>query len=164
MKFSDVFTERGNIHRACMAFAGVALLCCSTPTLAAPIVADLIFRHAIIVDVEHSTLIADQTVVIRDGTLVDVGADAGLATKWRAPISIDAKGRYLIPGLWDMHVHFGGGPELIEENKALLPLYIAHGITTVRDCSGDLSQEVLKWRGEIAQKQLLGPQLFTSGA
>ena len=46
--------------------------------------------------------------------------------------------RYLIPGLWDMHVHFGGGAELIEENKALLPLYVAHGITTVRDASGDL--------------------------
>ena len=38
-----------------------------------------------------------------------------------------------MPGLWDMHVHFGSGPELIEENKALLPLYVAHGITTVRD-------------------------------
>jgi imidazolonepropionase-like amidohydrolase len=133
-------------------------------TLAAPLSADLILRHAIIVDVEHSTLVADQAVVIRGDTLMDVGADASLATKWRTPSSIDAAGRYLIPGLWDMHVHFGGGPELIEENKALMPLYIAHGITTVRDCSGDLPQEVLKWRGELAQKSLLGPQLFTSGA
>jgi hypothetical protein len=144
--------------------AVLAFLCLSAPALAARLAADLIFRHAVIVDVEHSTLAADQAVVIRGGTLVDVGADAGLAGKWRAPTSIDAAGRYLIPGLWDMHVHFGGGPELIEENRALMPLYIAHGITTVRDCSGDLSQEVLKWRGELEQKTLLGPQLFTSGA
>ena len=144
--------------------AVLALLYLSAPTLAASLAADLILRHAVIVDVEHSTLLADQAVAIRDGTLVDVGADASLATKWHAPISIDATGRYLIPGLWDMHVHFGGGPELIEENKALMPLYIAHGITTVRDCSGDLSQQVLKWRGDLAQKTLLGPQLFTSGA
>jgi hypothetical protein len=144
--------------------AVLAFLYLSAPTHSAPLAASIILHHAVIVDVEHSTLVADQAVVIRDGTLVDVGADASLAAKWHAPISIDATGRYLIPGLWDMHVHFGGGPELIEENKALMPLYIAHGITTVRDCSGDLSQEVLKWRGDLAQKTLLGPQLFTSGA
>jgi imidazolonepropionase-like amidohydrolase len=83
---------------------------------------------------------------------------------WQATQQVDGKGRYLIPGLWDMHVHFGGGPELIEENKALLPLYIAHGITTIRDASGDLPGQVLQWRGEIASGQLAGPQLFTSGA
>ena len=44
-----------------------------------------------------------------------------------------------MPGLWDMHVHFGGGPELIEENKDLLPLYVAYGVTTVRDCAADIS-------------------------
>jgi hypothetical protein len=137
--------------------AVLASLYLSAPTLAAPLAADLVFRHATIVDVEHSTLLADQIVVIRDGTLVDVGADASLAAKWHAPSNVDARGRYLIPGLWDMHVHFGGGPELIEENKALLPLYIAHGITTVRDCSGDLSQEVLKWRGELAGRSFSLP-------
>jgi len=76
---------------------------------------------------------------------------------------VDGRGRYLTPGLWDMHVHFGGGPELIDENKALLPLYIAYGITTVRDCSGDLAQEVLSWRGAIAAGTLLGPTLLSSG-
>lgn len=142
----------------------LALLFLTPSAHAAPLLADLTIRHATLVDVEHSTLITDQAVVIRGGTLVDVGADATLAAQWRATASIDATGRYLIPGLWDMHVHFGGGPELIEENQALLPLYIAHGITTVRDCSGDLPQQVLKWRDEIAQGRLLGPQLFTSGA
>jgi imidazolonepropionase-like amidohydrolase len=61
-------------------------------------------------------------------------------------------------------VHFGGGPGLVEENRALLPLYLAHGITTIRDCSGDLPAEVLGWRAEIAAGRLLGPQLFSSGA
>jgi imidazolonepropionase-like amidohydrolase len=59
---------------------------------------------------------------------------------------------------------FRGGPALIEENKALLPLYIAHGITTIRDCSGDLPDQVLAWRGEIASGALFGPRLLTSGA
>src|SRR3546814_13090616 len=63
-----------------------------------------------------------------------------------------------------MHVHFGGGPDLIEENKALLPLYVANGITTIRDASGDLPDQVLTWRGEIAGGKLFGPRLLTSGA
>jgi imidazolonepropionase-like amidohydrolase len=83
---------------------------------------------------------------------------------WDITRSVDGKGRYLIPGLWDMHVHFGGGPDLIDENKALLPLYVANGITTIRDCSGDLPDQVLAWRGEIASGSLFGPRLLTSGA
>jgi len=103
-------------------------------------------------------------VVIRGEDIVAVGPDAQLRSQWSAARQIDAKGKYLIPGLWDMHVHFGGGPALIEENKALLPLYIAHGITTVRDCSGDLPEQVLQWRGEIAKGTLFGPRLLSSGA
>lgn len=116
------------------------------------------------VDVEHATTHASQTVVVRGDAIVAVGKDAELARAWTAPQQIDGRGRYLIPGLWDMHVHFGGGPALVEENKALLPLYIAHGITTIRDCSGDLPTQVLQWRDEIADGRLEGPRLFTSGA
>jgi imidazolonepropionase-like amidohydrolase len=126
--------------------------------------ADLIIRHATVVDVEHATTQADQAVVVRGNDIVAVGDDRSIAKAWNAPQRIDGKGRFLIPGLWDMHVHFGGGPELVEENKALLPLYIAHGITTIRDCSGDLPTQVLQWRGQIADDSLEGPQLFSSGA
>lgn len=126
--------------------------------------ADAVIRHVTIVDVERGQAKADQAVAWRNGTIVAVGADATIAQRWRTTSVIDGKGRYLIPGLWDMHVHFGGGPDLIAENKALLPLYIAHGITTIRDCSGDLPDQVLAWRGEIARGTLFGPRLLTSGA
>src|SRR5215470_4503713 len=81
---------------------------------------DLMIRHVTIVDVEHARTLADQAVALLGSTIAVVGEDAGVASGWHAPQTIDARGRYLIPGLWDMHVHFGGGPELIEENKALL--------------------------------------------
>lgn len=146
-------------------------LCALLPTLlmlAAPAFsaeqADLIIRQATVVDVEHARTQPNQSVVVRGADIVAVGEDKAIARQWRAPRQVDAKGRYLIPGLWDMHVHFGGGPELIEENKALLPLYIAHGITTIRDASGDLPAQVLQWRGQIRDGSLMGPQLFTSGA
>ena len=121
------------------------LFACAPLSAAAAERADLLIRNATVVDVEHARTLPGQSVVIRGETIVAVGPDAGLEGQWRADRQLDAQGKYLIPGLWDMHVHFGGGPALIEENKALLPLYVAHGITTVRDCSGDLPQQVLQW-------------------
>ncbi len=142
----------------------LSLLLAMSPALSAAERADLIIRHATVVDVEHATTRANQAVVVRGDAIVAVGEDSAVAKAWTAERRIDGRGRYLIPGLWDMHVHFGGGPELVEENKALLPLYIAHGITTIRDCSGDLPTQVLQWRDEIADGTLEGPRVFTSGA
>lgn len=125
--------------------------------------ADLLIRHATIVDVENARLLPDQAVATSGNRIVAVGPDAEIAANWHAPKTVNAQSRYLIPGLWDMHVHFGGGPDLLAENKALLPLYVAHGITTVRDASGDLPYDVLDWRAEIANGKLFGPTLLSSG-
>src|SRR5690349_7049713 len=84
--------------------------------------ADLLIRHVTIVDVEHVRLIADQAVVTAGDKILAVGPDGEIAKAWRSSKTLEAGQRFLIPGLWDMHVHFGGGVDLIEENKALLPL------------------------------------------
>ena len=125
--------------------------------------ADVLIRHAAVVDVEHARISSDQAVATKGDRIVAVGNDAEIAAAWGAARQIDGKGRFLIPGLWDMHVHFGGGAELVEENKALLPLYVAYGVTTIRDCSGDLANDVLNWRREIAEGKLFGPRLLGSG-
>lgn len=135
----------------------------STPAIAAER-ADVIIRHAAVIDVAGARVLPGQAMVLRGEDIVAVGPDAEIAARWQAGRSIEGRGRFLIPGLWDMHVHFGGGPALIEENKALLPLYIAHGITSIRDASGDLPVQVLEWREAIRSGKLAGPQLFTSGA
>lgn len=75
---------------------------------------------------------------------------------------IDAGKRFLIPGLWDMHIHLEG-QDLVEDNKALLPLFITFGITTVRDAASDLGEQVLAWRNEINEGKLFGPTIFTAG-
>lgn len=146
-------------------FCAIAVLCaCAAPAFAATSNGDVIIRHTTIVDVEHAKTLPDQAVVLRGEGIVATGTDGDIAKSWQASRTVDGTGRYLIPGLWDMHVHFGGGPKLINENKALLPLYVAHGITSIRDASGDLPEQVLAWRGEIAKGTLFGPQLFSSGA
>jgi imidazolonepropionase-like amidohydrolase len=150
-----------------------AFLCCVglTLQLAAPVVArtppqqaETIVRHVTVIDVERGRAIAGQAVAWRGDRIVAAGPDRAVARGWRASRTIEGRGRYLMPGLWDMHVHFGGGPDLIDENKALLPLYIANGVTTVRDCSGDLPDQVLTWRDQIAAGALFGPRILTSGA
>jgi len=140
------------------------LLAVGQPALAAQKQGDVIIRHVTLIDVEAAKALADQAVVLHGDDIVAVGLDADIARGWRAKQKIDGKGRFLIPGLWDMHVHFGGGTDLIEENKALLPIYVANGITTIRDASGDLPEQVLAWRGEIAAGRLFGPRLLSSGA
>jgi len=139
------------------------LLASSAPALAAE-QADTMIRYVTVIDVEHARAVKDQAVVLRGRDVVAVGKDGAIVREWQARDVVEGKGRFVIPGLWDMHVHFGGGPDLIEENKALLPLYVAHGVTTIRDCSGDLPEQVLQWRGEIAGGTLFGPRLLTSGA
>lgn len=154
------------MYRRIYLFFSVFALACAGPAAAqdGSRQADLLIRHATVIDVEQARGEPGQSVVIRGEQIVAVGPDAEIARRWSGARQIDASGRYLIPGLWDMHVHFGGGPALVEENKALLPLYIAHGITTVRDASGDLPAQVLEWRRQIAAGTLPGPRLLTSGA
>ncbi|PJI90857.1 amidohydrolase family protein [Sphingomonas koreensis] len=150
--------------RKLLTILGVMLAITVSPAAAKQQNADVLIRDVTVIDVEHARPVAGQAVVLRGKDIVAVGPDARIAREWRATRTVDGKRRFLIPGLWDMHVHFGGGPELVEENKALLPLYIAYGITTIRDASGDLPDQVLAWRGEIADGKLFGPHLLTSGA
>lgn len=142
-------------------------LCCmilAAAPLCARAAADLLIRHATIVEAEAATLVPDRAIAIEDGEIVAVGPDATISRQWPADKTIDASGKYVIPGLWDMHVHFGGGESLVPENRALLPLYVANGVTTIRDCSGDIPDQVLAWRKPLGTGALFGPQLFSSGA
>jgi imidazolonepropionase-like amidohydrolase len=116
-----------------------------------------------LIDVAGGKAVAHRSIAVAGDTILAVGSAKAIERHYTARQRIDARGQYVMPGLWDMHVHFGGGPALIEENKALLPLYVAHGITTVRDASGDLPNEVLAWRREIADGKLFGPTLLSSG-
>ena len=76
---------------------------------------------------------------------------------------LDAQNQFVMPGLWDNHVHFRGGDSLIAENKDLLSLFLAFGITTDRDGGGDISGAVLEWRDEIRKGTLDGPNIYSSG-
>jgi len=124
--------------------------------------ADVALSGATIIDVAGGRLVQGKTVLLRGDTIIAVVDDKAL-NNYAPKRTFKLKGKYLMPGLWDTHVHFGGGPALIDENKQLLPLYLAHGITTVRDCAGDLSDSVLAWRDQINQGTLEGPTILAAG-
>lgn len=123
---------------------------------------DLLMTNARVVDVESGSIVAGRAIAIRGDTIVAI-VPMSSAGQFRARRTVNASGRYVLPGLWDMHMHFGGGPALIAENRALLPLFVAHGIVAVRDAAGDLSESVLAWRDSVARGLMDGPTIFTSG-
>ena len=122
---------------------------------------DIIINHVTVVDVETGLLRPNQVVAVAGGKIMAV--EPADQNSYAAKQYVNGNGRYLIPGLWDMHVHFRGGDSLIAANKKYLTLYLAHGITTVRDAGGDLTPSIVQWRREMETGQLPGPRIFTSG-
>ena len=112
--------------------------------------------HVTVVDVAHATERADMTVVVARGRIVSVAPSAEARPGAEVRV-VDAAGKYLIPGLWDMHVHLGVATEPV------LPVLVAAGITSVRDMGTRLDQ-VRAWRRAIDAGRLLGPRIVAAGA
>jgi imidazolonepropionase-like amidohydrolase len=93
----------------------------------------IVVQHVNVVDVRAGKVLADQTVVIEQGRIARMAA--GMAAKMPAGTAIvDGSGKYLIPGLWDMHVH-AAWPGL---DQMFAPMFVANGVTGVRDMYGSL--------------------------
>ncbi|MEP6733330.1 MAG: amidohydrolase family protein [bacterium] len=119
----------------------------------------LTITNATLVDVSSGALRRGATVVIDGKRIVSVGASSANPPRGRV---IDARGMYMIPGLWDMHVHaYFDGPANVGDD-IVLPLFIANGVTGVRDMGSHLDA-VLRARGEVAAHRLVGPRLVVSG-
>jgi imidazolonepropionase-like amidohydrolase len=116
----------------------------------------LAFTHATVIDARSDAPLADQTVVVRGTRIVAEGPAASTPVPGGAHV-IDARGKFLIPGLWDMHVH-----TVAPGGRDALPLYIANGVTGVRDMAGDWPT-LVAWRAAIARGTLVGPRMVVSG-
>src|SRR5690606_19477378 len=123
---------------------------------------DILISNVKIVDVGSGKITEGKLVLIEGDTISRI-VDEKDINKFNALQTMYAGGAFLMPGLWDMHVHFRGGDSLIEENKEFLPLFLAYGITTVRDAGGDITPSLLEWRDQITRGTLDGPRIFTPG-
>lgn len=109
----------------------------------------LVITQVTVIDATGAPAQPDMTVVINGNRIAEVGKSEKVRVPGHARI-VDARGKFLIPGLWDMHVHW--------YEKDYLPLFIANGVTGVRIMWGMPMHH--QWRKEIEARQLLGPHML----
>lgn len=138
------------------------LLAASACFAQSPTPSPLIIHDVTVIDATGAPAKPHQSVIIRDGKIEKI-VDAALpyGEKWLG-FHVNGSGKFLVPGLWDMHVHMVFGDWFPRGKEVTLPLFIANGITGVRDMGGEL--EVLQqWRKEISSGTLIGPRIVMSG-
>jgi imidazolonepropionase-like amidohydrolase len=122
----------------------------------------LALTHVSVIDGSGGPPRSDQTVLIASGRIAEIGTTTGVKIPPSARI-VDGSDKFLIPGLWDMHVHIAGiNADPSWSKDVLLPLLTAYGITGVRDMGGDLAA-LKAWRSQIAAGNLLGPEIVAGG-
>lgn len=124
--------------------------------------ADLILTDVSIVDVENGEIIRNQLIAISGNKILATDDTSDLGNYYSEQI-ISLGGKYIMPGLWDNHIHFRGGQKLIEANQNLLPLLLRFGITSVRDSGGDITPAIHEWNDRVQKGELDGPRIFTPG-
>ena len=114
--------------------------------------------NATVVDVATGDLHRGSTIVVRGNRIASVGTET-TATGGQV---VDAAGSYVVPGLWDMHTHAFFGDRTPESRELILPLFLANGVTGIRDM-GSALEPVLRARADVAAHRLLGPRMIVSG-
>jgi imidazolonepropionase-like amidohydrolase len=122
----------------------------------------LVLNNVTVVDVRTGALQPEQTVILERNHIALVGPSKSAKYPRNAP-SVNCRGLFLIPGLWDMHVHLVFGDWFPGAQDISLPLFVANGVTGVRDMGSELDV-VQVWRNEIEAGRLMGPRIYTSGS
>ena len=115
----------------------------------------LALTHVTVIDATGAPLMPDMTVIVTGERITAIGKSGTIRLPRGARV-VNAAGKYLIPGLWDMHVH------LSWTKATALPVLIANGVTSVRDLGGHL-YEIDEWRTKIAAGLLVGPRISRAG-
>jgi predicted amidohydrolase len=132
-----------------MLLLSIALLIGCRASLAETPVA---ITHVTIIDMVTGKAEPDMTVVVADGLISKIAPSKDLPAPEGAHI-VDAPGKFLIPGLWDMHVHLGNATE------AALPVLVSYGITGVRDMGSPSYAILHRWSVEALSGSRIGPRI-----
>ncbi len=118
-------------------------------------IAQVAIRNVTVIDPRSGKVVPQSTVLIVGDTIQKIGSVNSTIVPKNYQ-RVDGTGRYLIPGLWDCHVH------LTKAGVNSFPLFLANGVTSVRDMGSD-PEEVMAWRRQIESGSLLGPRIKLSG-
>jgi imidazolonepropionase-like amidohydrolase len=120
----------------------------------------LTITHATLIDVTDGKIQPDTTVVINGNRIASIAHSTKANPK--AGQIVDAKGQYLIPGLWDMHTHVYFDGTAADGTDLILPLFLANGVTGIRDM-GSALDSVIQARDDVAAHRIFGPRMVVSG-
>lgn len=137
----------------------VALVSALAPP--APTPPPIVIEHVTVIDPASGAAHPGTTVVVEGARVLDVGPDSR-AQRPAGSRVLDGTGKFLIPGLWDMHIHTLFGDWVPGGREVILPLLLANGITGARDMGSDLDP-ILQAREDVARGALLGPRLVVAG-
>ena len=150
----------------------MSLIACSVLALllASPVIAeetkaaahDTAFLHVTVIDATGAPPRHDMTVLVSGGRISAIANAADAPVPEHARV-VDGAGKYLIPGLWDMHVHIAWDDLMLRHRESLARLLVANGIVGVRDVGGDL-KALQQWRQEVESGAAIGPRVVAGGS
>ena len=111
----------------------------------------IVFSHVNLISMDTDKVLADQTVVVRAGQIIKIGPAQEVPLP-KHSLQVDGSGKYLMPGLADLHVHLFSSDDLLS--------YLAYGVTTVLNMDGWPMD--LEWREQVHAGHLLGPTIYTA--
>jgi len=114
----------------------------------------LAVTHATVINPSDASPRPDTTVIIANHRIIEVGPSKTVKIPPGSQV-VDASGRFLIPALWDMHVH-------TENAERDFPMFVANGVLGVRNMAG-VAKDVFRWREETASGRMVGPQIVAAG-
>jgi imidazolonepropionase-like amidohydrolase len=129
------------------------LVCGTGQSGLAQVPAPVAVERVSVIPMDGERVLTDMTVIVDEGRVRAMGQGDRIAIPAGAT-RVDGRGRYLIPGLWDMHVHFEGPPEI-------LGMFLATGVTGARVMWGTPSH--VEYRDRVARGELIGPELHVGG-
>jgi Amidohydrolase family len=139
----------------------VAMTLSSPPVMAQRTSPPIVITNVTVVDVERGTERANQSVVIEGERIRGVGPVARVSVPREAQ-RIDGRGKFIIPGLWDMHVHALQTADTVRQRR-VFDLFLAHGVTGIRDM-GSHSDTLRLIRAQLADGRFrLAPRLLVAG-
>jgi len=118
--------------------------------------ADVLLSNVSVIDVRAGQVFPGRDVVIHDSVITAVVPHG--SSRISAKALVDGRGRYVMPGLWDMHAHIRS-----YDPGDILPMFIRYGVTGLRDLGLTRFATIQQWRGEIARGTLVGPRIISSG-
>ncbi len=130
-------------------FACILAAITAIPSAAAAVLA---IKNVVVIDVAGGPARERISILVSEGKIAAIGSGVRIP---RGAKTVDGAGKFVIPGLWDMHVR-------LAESDTPLEAYLANGVLRVRDMGGNL-EKTLAWAREIEAGKRVGPKIYTSG-